>query len=448
MILKASERGNGNNLAAHLMNARDNEHVELHELRGFIADDLHGAFKEADAISRGTRCQNYLFSLSLSPPEHEDVPPEVFEAAIENIERRLKLEDQPRAIVFHEKEGRRHAHAVWSRINVETMTAVNLPHFKRKLNDISRNLYIEHGWEMPDGFKKGRNRDPLTFTMAEWQQAQRTGHNPRHLKATMQDAWKSSDSKASFQTALRENGLFLARGDRRGFVALDHKGEVYSLTRYSDLKAKELQARIGDPKDLPSVDDAKHWIAQRMEPQVKAYVAELEEKYRKKGMALSFERKEMVDRHRHARKALQTRHDQRWETEQRKRAERLPRGMKGLWSWVTGKTKKIKLQNELEALRAQERDRAERQAIITKQLSERRKLQTKIVEKRKTQQRECAELSRDVAHYIMMGGKDAAEVTRDFEHKARTHDDRLQKRTRNERAQSVDRSNGPDFDLS
>ena len=49
MIIKASQRGGGRKLAAHLMNDRDNEHVELHEVRGFVSDDLHGAFLEVEA---------------------------------------------------------------------------------------------------------------------------------------------------------------------------------------------------------------------------------------------------------------------------------------------------------------------------------------------------------------------------------------------------------------
>jgi hypothetical protein len=69
MILKGSQRGGGQDLAAHLLRLDDNDHVRVHELRGFAADDLRGALKEAEAISRGTRCSQYLFSLSLSPPE-------------------------------------------------------------------------------------------------------------------------------------------------------------------------------------------------------------------------------------------------------------------------------------------------------------------------------------------------------------------------------------------
>ena len=55
-------------------------------------------------------------------------------------------------IVFHEKNGRRHAHCVWSRIKAGEMRAVNLPYFKRRLQEVSRELYLKHGWTMPRGF--------------------------------------------------------------------------------------------------------------------------------------------------------------------------------------------------------------------------------------------------------------------------------------------------------
>ncbi len=38
MILKGSQRGGGRDLAVHLMKMDDNEHVRLHELRGFVGD--------------------------------------------------------------------------------------------------------------------------------------------------------------------------------------------------------------------------------------------------------------------------------------------------------------------------------------------------------------------------------------------------------------------------
>ena len=84
MILKGSQRGGSRQLAAHFLNARDNEHIEVHELRGFSADDLQGAFQEIDASSRGTRARQFLFSLSLNPPPREHVSIETFEAVTGN----------------------------------------------------------------------------------------------------------------------------------------------------------------------------------------------------------------------------------------------------------------------------------------------------------------------------------------------------------------------------
>ncbi len=57
MILKGSARAFGGNLATHLLREDQNDHVSVHELRGFVAENLHGAFAEAEAISKGTKCK-------------------------------------------------------------------------------------------------------------------------------------------------------------------------------------------------------------------------------------------------------------------------------------------------------------------------------------------------------------------------------------------------------
>jgi hypothetical protein len=61
MILKGNQRAGGGQLAHHLLNDRDNDHVAIHDLRGFISEDLNGAFTEAFAVSQGTRCKQFLF---------------------------------------------------------------------------------------------------------------------------------------------------------------------------------------------------------------------------------------------------------------------------------------------------------------------------------------------------------------------------------------------------
>src|SRR5690554_4254286 len=105
MILKASQRGGGKQLGVHLTRTDDNDHVELHEIRGFLSGDIVGALKEAHAVSRGTRCKQFLFSVSLNPPQQERVDVQTFESAIARIEERTGLAGHPRIIVFHEKEG-------------------------------------------------------------------------------------------------------------------------------------------------------------------------------------------------------------------------------------------------------------------------------------------------------------------------------------------------------
>lgn len=402
MILKASQRGSGQNLAAHLLRTDDNEHVLVHDLRGFASDDLHGAFKEAEAVSQGTKCRQYLFSLSLNPPEAENVPVWVFEDAIERIEGKLKLEGQPRAIVFHEKEGRRHAHCVWSRIDAETMTARQMSFFKQKLMGVSRDLYLENGWKMPRGLENAAERNPTNFSLAEWQQAKRQDIDPRWLKTTLQHCWARSDNGRSFARSLEEHGFFLARGDRRGFVVLDHNGEVWSLARSLDLKSKEVAARLGDAAALPGVEVAKASVGARMTPAIRRHVEESRARFQKRSAALGQRRMEMTHRHRAARGQQKASQEVQWQQETRARAERLPKGLRGLWHRITGRYQQIRSENEREAQRTQERHAGERQTMIDRQRDERAVLQKQFREMRSQQAALLLELRKDIGRYLRM----------------------------------------------
>ena len=291
MILKGSQRGGAADLANHLMKD-ENDHVLVHEVSGFASDNLHDAFKEADALSRGTRCKQFLFSLSINPPADKNLTTEQFIAAIDKAEAKLGLTGQPRAIVFHEKltaqnsqqeaVNRRHAHAVWSRIDTDEMRAIRLSHTKIKLLEVSRELHIEHGIKMPDGLADRSKSDPKFFTFAEWQQAQRFGQDPRERKAAIQDAWAISDDKNAFSYALEERGYLLAKGDKRGFVVLDRDMEVHSLARQIGVKAKDVKARLGDPEGYQGVDDAKAVVASRMIETVSRIETERENQEKKR----------------------------------------------------------------------------------------------------------------------------------------------------------------------
>ncbi|MBO6508119.1 MAG: relaxase [Roseibium sp.] len=400
MILKASQRGGGQDLAAHLMRLDDNEHVLIHELRGFASDNLKGAFKESEAISRGTNCSQYLFSLSLNPPAGKSVTIETFEGAIGQVEDQLGLNGQPRAIVFHEKEGRRHAHCVWSRIDADTMTAKQLSFFKNKLQSVSRELYLENGWKLPSGLKSPSERDPTNFTLAEWQQAKRQGIDPRWLKQATQEAWQRSDGSKAFANAMRSNGLFLAKGDRRGFVALDHNGEVYALSRLLGVKNKEVNARLGKPESLLSVDETRQVIASRMTPVIRGHINEAREKFKNEAAKLAKYKSDLTALHRQSRSQLEDRQRKEWNAENLERAARLPRGLRGLWHRLTGRYQKIRQANEHEASRTRLRHTDERQELVDKQLGQRSVLQTRITKLRNQQARQLRSLRQDVARFL------------------------------------------------
>ncbi len=370
MILIGNQRSGAKDLALHLMK-EENDHVTIHEVRGFASEDLLSALREAEGLAKGTRCKQYLFSLSLNPPPGETVDTQTFEATIDRAEEKLGLTDQPRIIVFHEKEGRRHAHVVWSRIDAEDMKAVPLPFTHRKLQALSRELYLEQGWRMPDGLAKSGARDPVNFSLAEWQQARRTDSDPKTIKLSFKEAWAISDSKASLIQALRERGLTLAQGDRRGFVAVDRQGEIYALARWTGLKTKDVKVRLGDAKDLPTVEEAQAQNAKEMTPALARLQNELNAKRETAREASERQRSALVKRQKAERHALATKHEGRHLAETTERQARFRSGLAGIWDRLRGEHGKIKDRNALEAYESLLRDRKEKDALIAKHLDQR-----------------------------------------------------------------------------
>lgn len=325
MLFEGNERGYGADLARHLLNKRDNDHVAVHAIDGLLADNLHGAFAEAEAISGATQCQKYLFSMSINPPPDKDVSVAEFEAAIAKAEERLGLAGQPRAIVFHEKNGRRHAHAVWSRIDGTELKAIQLSHYKRKLGAVTLELFLEHGWDLPEGYRDAATRDPLNFKRQEAGQAKRNKRDAKSIKAMFRECWEASDSKAGFEAALKEQGFVLARGDRRGFVAVDAKGKIWSLSRCCGVKPKEMRVRLGSEMELPSVEDVSDRLhnlpKQPVDPRNAAFEAR---------------RAKLVAVQREERAALLREQEEQRIADIKSRQSQLPKGLRGLLSRATG----------------------------------------------------------------------------------------------------------------
>lgn len=367
MILVGNQRGGARDLAQHLMK-QENEKVTVHEIRGFVSNDLEGAFRESHAISKGTRCKQHLYSLSLNPPKGAEASPELLTDAVNRAEEQLGLQGQPRAIVFHEKIGadgtlRRHAHAVWCRIDTDNMRAVQMSHDRTKLQDVARGLYRDHGWTMPRGFVRTEERNPRNYTLAEWQQAKRAGREPAKLKGMIQDCWLISDSRTSFAAALKEHGFILARGDKRGAVAVDHVGEAFPVGRAVGIKAKAVRDRLGNLDTLPSRENAHHTAAKLVTDRLRELQQEQNRVRAENLRKLTEERRRKQNAQRDYAAKVQREQAERQKKEAQYRQAKVRTGWRGLIDLITGKRKRIKAENERAAHEARSRDESERAAL-------------------------------------------------------------------------------------
>ncbi len=396
MIIKASQRGGAGKLSAHLLNANDNEHIKVHEVRGFMSDTLHEALQEAHAISQGTKCKQFLFSVSLNPPKNKNVPIVDFENAVDRIEKKMGLDNHPRAIVFHEKHGRRHAHAVWSRIDTQDMKAINLPFYKNKLMEISKELHLENDWKLPKGFINREQRNPLNFTLAQWKQAQRRQERPETIKQALKECWSISKTKAAFENNFDLNGYYLAKGDRRGYVAVDWRGEVYSLSRWLNTKNKTLEERLGTAKLLASVDETKAQIDQKLVDRMQKFADELKTKHEHDLAPLLAHRHRMKMHHQHERTTLLQEQEKRYQQETSERQARFHSGLRGLWERLNGNHSRIKEQNERETYQSLIQNREENDRLIQSQLEKRGRLQTKLQNLTSRHEKENQQLKAEV----------------------------------------------------
>lgn len=360
------------------MNAQDNDHIEVHSINGFIANDIHGALQEIYAVSRATNSRQFMFSMSLSPPEDANVSIEDYEDAIQKSIKAVGLEGQPHVVLFHEKNVRRHCHVVISRIDTDHMKAINLPFYKDRLNEVARDLFLQHEWDLPKGFQDKSLSNPLNYTLEEYQVAKRAKRDPREIKAVLKECWQQSDSKKAFEAALEQKGFYLCRGDRRGFVVLDWQNKVYSLSRWVNQKTKALKERLGDPQVLPSIEETETKISQILEGKQEQFISEINADFETKIKPLLAQKERITKAHREERQQLLAMQKQRQEKEALERSKRFRKGLISLWDWLSGQRRKIQRKNEIEFQASRKKCRQEYQALINNQRENRKQIQRKI----------------------------------------------------------------------
>lgn len=268
MIAKGNPHNSGPYLARYLAaSSKGNESAELVELRGFASDNVFDAFALVQLQAGGTHCQKPIFHVQVRTPKGEELTREQWAHVADRIEKQLGFDGQPRAIVFHQKDGHRHMHLAWSRIDAETMHAIDPGLYKRKLKEICRKLEKEMGLQQ---VRNEREPDEKTQPPArpEFEQGRRLKTDVKAIREGIRECWDASANGAAFVAALEKNGLVLAKGDKRSFVIVDEMGGYHALgKRITGATAEQTRAKLADIRaaKLPTVEKAQTMQRERRE---------------------------------------------------------------------------------------------------------------------------------------------------------------------------------------
>ncbi|MEP0263999.1 relaxase/mobilization nuclease domain-containing protein [Dokdonia sp.] len=251
MICKGGKRSGSASLATHLLK-NDNERIVIVEVKGTATQDLSEALKDMELASKITKAKTGLYHAQINPAKDEAMTPEFWKHSVDEMEKRLGLKDQPRAVVYHEKGGRSHMHVVWQRTDVEKGKVIDTKNDYYIHKKLGRDLEKQFGHKrLKDGFSENWEQ------MNERQQTIRDGYTPKQLKARIKKLYETHQDPKEFQHALKKAGFDLAIGNR-GVVMVSERQEIHSLMRYTATKKKDIEQHLKPIlKDLQKVEEFK-----------------------------------------------------------------------------------------------------------------------------------------------------------------------------------------------
>jgi Relaxase/Mobilisation nuclease domain len=218
-----------------------------------------------EALALGTKAENFFYHANINPRDDEHLTEEQWDKAIDTLEHNLGLDGHSRFVVEHEKHGRAHRHVVWSRIDVDSMTAVS--------DSKTYAIHMRTADELEKAFDhertpRGHGPDGPNPKNYEVFRGKESGIDAYDFKAEISALWRQADTGQAFAAALEEHGYVLARGDRRDFVVVDPAGDDHALGRRSvGVTAAEIRSRMAelDRAALPTVEEARALARERAE---------------------------------------------------------------------------------------------------------------------------------------------------------------------------------------
>lgn len=238
MVIKGKPRGNGKQLGNYLLLQADNDNVQVFDIRGTSQpNNLRKSLIEMSLTSELTKGTKGLYHAILNPSYSEDkqMTREDWLRAADILEAELKLNNQKRVMVLHEKQGRIHCHVVWERYNHAKGTMIS-DSYSRLAQDRAR---------------KTMERE------LEHSQTPHRNKRQQDIKKDLTELWRKSKTGAEFVRAAKERGYIISHSNqRRPFMVVDQDGRSFDLVRQLDkVRTKEVRERlVGEP--LPSDKEA------------------------------------------------------------------------------------------------------------------------------------------------------------------------------------------------
>ncbi len=271
MIITGKSRNNAAQAADYLSKQGKNERTKLIGTRGTLSEDIAGACAEMEAVAAGSKCENFLYHMTMNPPEGQTFTPEQWAIATALAEKKLGLENAQRVIVEHEKAGRVHRHFLYNRVDQESIKAVrmgwNYAKHEETAAEIEKLFDLE---KTPRAFVKGDGspRANIAPTENEIEEGKRKGVSvPKWRKECRAIVAGTNGAGAEIIEALESHGHMVARGDKVDFLLLDPSGTPHRMGGSLGIRKKDFDEIFKDidPANLPSVEEAQRRQQERQE---------------------------------------------------------------------------------------------------------------------------------------------------------------------------------------
>lgn len=277
MIIQGGSRSNASQLGRYLLNEAANDRVAVLNIPDH-ARDVAEAILDMERMGQMTKGKKTLYHAQINPAPSYDMRPEDWNRSVEVLAEKMGFDDQPCAVVLHEKKGREHIHVVFQRADVERGRLISDSHNYAKHREAGQQLVRELGHEKVNRTTRGNS-----FTQEQARKAAAEHTDPKQIRAWITDLYERSQTAEEFQKGL-EGRFVMAKPKKRAYCLLDSYGQDYNLARLvKGAKTSELRQFFA-PIDSELIDQDTYLEAirqgnnDRIEEKTKAIKARYQKK--------------------------------------------------------------------------------------------------------------------------------------------------------------------------